>query len=175
MTACVRAVSPVDPLTAASTERPAADGEWSNRTIQHDVESSVRERFGDSAFNRALAADASVMSKLYHGMPYPPLQQPDGSWKDRPKPVALVIREHGQWLRARGSGFTPVAPAEQKELSVLIGGLPSWNEPARIPQGGCTDGGSSLFVIRVARRDPQVRQGTCGGPPLLSRLSTAVY
>lgn len=175
LAACTTRLPPADPSTAASTERPVANGEWSDRQIQQDVESSVRERFGDAAFERALAAEASIMSKLYHGMPYPPVQQPDGTWKERPKPVALMLREAGQWKRVTESGVSSAASAEQTELEVLLESVAFWQEPARIAQGGCTDGGSSLFVIRQPQRVPQVRQGTCGGTPLHSRLISAVY
>ena len=172
---CTTRLPPADPSTAALTERPIANGEWSDREIQQDVESSIRERFGDAAFERALAAEASVMSKLYQGMPYPPVQQPDGTWAERPKPVALMLREGGQWKRVTATGVSNSTLAEQTELEVLLDSVAFWQEPARVRQGGCTDGGSSLFVIRQPQRVPQVRQGTCGGPPLHARLISAVY
>jgi hypothetical protein len=175
-TACVRPAQPplADPSHAASTERPAEDREWSDRQIWQDVESSVRSAYGDAAFERARYAEAWIMSKLYRGLPMPPTLQPDGTWKEAPHPVALVIREKGQWLRAGATGYSPDAAA-QSEIETLLESPAFWAERARIPQGGCTDGGSTLFLIRLPGKQPQVRQGTCGGPPLHSRLISAVY
>jgi hypothetical protein len=174
--ACSTALlAPADPSTAASTERATQDREWSDRQIQQDVESSIRDRFGNAALARAMSAEASIMSKLYRGMPLPPVQQPDGSWKDWPYPTALLIRENGRWHRAQPSGFSPVEPAAQNEIDTLLGSAAFWAEPARVAQGGCTDGGSTLFVIRMPKQQPRVRQGTCGGPPLHARLISGVY
>lgn len=108
-------------------------------------------------------------------MPLPPVRQPDGSWKHAPHPVALLIRENGRWHGADGNGFSPVDAAAQTEIEALLGSAAFWAEPARIPQDGCTDGGSSLFVVRVPGKQSQVRQGTCGGPALHARLISAVY
>jgi hypothetical protein len=173
--ACTTAPPPGEDLAPASAERPSENREWSDRQIQEDVEQSVRERFGEAALGRARAADAVIMSKLYRGMPLPPKQQPDGSWVAAPHPVALMVREKGQWLKAGESGFAPADAPAQIEVEALLGSAAFWGEAARIPQGGCTDGGSTLFVIRMPRQEPQVRQGTCGGPPLHNRLISAVY
>ena len=177
LSACAYPMRPplADPRMAASTERLPENPEWSDRQIRQDVESSVRERFGDAALDRTHAAEGWIMSKLYRGMPLPPTQQPDGTWKQAPHPVALLIRENGRWLQADANGFSPVASAAQTEIEALLGSAAFWAEPARIPQGGCTDGGSTLFLILLPGREPQVRQGTCGGPALHSRLISAVY
>jgi hypothetical protein len=174
--ACATApVAVTEGSTTASAQRESEHREWTDRQIQEDVESSVRERFGDAALARAAAAEASILSKLYRGMPLPPVRQPDGSWKEAPHPTALLVRENGRWHRGDGSGFSPVDAAAQTELEALLGSAAFWAEPARIPQGGCTDGGSTLFLIRTPDKPPQVRQGTCGGPALHARLISAVY
>ena len=177
LAACTTRAPPprAGPSTAASAEQRPENREWSDRDIRQDVESSVRERYGDAAFQRAAASEVWIMSKLYRGMPMPPTQQPDGTWKEAPHPVALMIRENGRWLRADANGFSPADAAAQTEIEALLGSAAFWAEPSRIPQGGCTDGGSTLFVIRMPGRDPAVRQGTCGGPALHSRLISAVY
>lgn len=174
--ACTTApLPPADPSTAASTVGPSENREWSDRQIQQDVEGSVRQQFGDAAVARAMAAEASIMSKLYRGMPLPPVRQPDGSWKDPAHPTALLIRENGRWHRADAGGFTRAEAAAQDEIAALLSSPAFWAEPARIAQGGCTDGGSTLFVIRMPREPARVRQGTCGGPTLHSRLISAVF
>lgn len=170
-----RSVPIADVSTAASTEQQAENREWTAHEIRQDVESSVREAHGDTMVQRARAAEASIMSKLYRGLPPPPVLQSDGSWKHPPHPVALLIREEGRWLRAGAAGFSAVQRAEQLEIETLLKSTAFWSEPARVPQGGCTDGGSTLLVIRMPGRDAEVRQGTCGGSPLHSRLISAVY
>ncbi len=161
------------PTPVASEDQRADQGrgqEWTDAEIRQDVEKSVAERFGAASYRRAVAAEASVMVKLYRGMPMPPVQQPDGSWREVPHPVALLVREDGQWLKADEDGFRPVRPILVPEFASLLESTQFWAESARVPQGGCTDGGSSLIVIRLPGRSPAVRQGTCGGPELHSRL-----
>jgi hypothetical protein len=172
---CATAPPPPAPSVEASTQNGVIDGEWTDAHIRQDLERSVQERYGEAAFQRAAKAEAWIMSKLYRGMPLPPTRQPDGSWKEAPHPVALMVRENGQWKRANDSGFADATAAEQAEIEALLNSGAFWAEPARIPQGGCTDGGSTLFLIRLPGRPPQVRQGTCGGPPLHARLLSAVF
>ena len=157
------------PPAPVPVDEPAGR-EWSDGHIQQDVESSVRERFGAAAYDRALAAEASVMTKVYRGLPVPPVLQPDGSWREQPHPVALLLRENGKWMKVRDGGVDAIRAVLEPELTGLLASAEFWAEPARVPQGGCTDGGSTLLVIRMPRRGAAVRQGTCGGPPLHNRM-----
>ena len=147
--------------------------EFTDAQIRTDVEESVRARFGPAAFDRALRAEASVMAKLYQGLPPPPVRQPDGTWADPQRPTALLLREHGRWLAYVPSGERPLGPEWAAEVEGLLKSAAFWSEARRVPQGGCTDGGSSLLVIRYPGRGDTVRQGTCGGPLLHRRLISA--
>jgi len=175
LAACTSTPPRVDAAASSSTERSADNGEWSDGTIRRDLETSVLERFGQAALDRAGTADASIMAKMYEGLPRPPVQGTDGQWVYPPKPVALLVREGGDWFEASSGGFAPVAAAKASEIDRLLRSADFWAEPARVAQGGCTDGGSTLMLIRLSGADWRVRQGTCGGPPLHSRLLGALF
>jgi len=164
----------IEPLQQPQSEPQQVVDGLPTAKIRSDVEGSVREGFGDGTFQRAIAAEASVMAKLYQGLPPPPVQQPDGSWKYPDPPLAVVLRENGRWYRADAAGVRAVQPAVAAEIEQLLASPQLWAEAERVAQGGCTDGGSSLLVIRYPGRGNTVRQGTCGGPPLSYQLLGAV-
>jgi hypothetical protein len=169
-------------VAAAPAPEPRADPrrsgelrqEPSEASLRTDVEGSVAERFGAAALRRAQTAEASVMTKLYQGLPPPPVRQPDGSWAHPAHPLAVVVREGGRWVKLTPQGDRALGAAAVTEIEQLLAARAFWAEPRRLAQGGCTDGGSTLLVVRWPAKGSVVRQGTCGGPPLGHRLVSAV-
>jgi hypothetical protein len=137
--------------------------------VRGDLETTARARFGDALTDRALASAAYLFSKHYMGLPPPPVLQPDGSYKDPEPPMAMLIRENGQWLAATATGFRAANPAKAEEIDALLADPAFWAEPAWA-QPGCTDAGGSLMMLKVPRRAPVVRQGACGATKRTERL-----
>ena len=127
---------------------------------------TARERFGEPAVRRALAAPTYVFAKFYHGM-LPPPQPGDPPYKP---PMALLMREDGQWLAASPDGYRPARADATAQLDSLLASRDFW--PAPTTGGpGCTDAGASLLMLKVPQRAETVRIGTCGETELNERAA----
>jgi hypothetical protein len=129
--------------------------------VRKDLESGAEAKFGEVAFNRLRAASTSIIAKRYFGLAPPPVLQPDGSYKDPEPPIALLVRENGQWLTATPTGWRPVAAPASTALDQALADPAFWKEPAFAPPT-CTDAGASRLLLRYPNRPLTVRQGACG-------------
>jgi hypothetical protein len=125
--------------------------------FEHDLLATARDRFGEANVRRALAAPTYVFAKFYHGM-LPPPQPGDPPYKP---PMALLMRENGQWFAATATGFRPATANAVPKLEALLAdrafwATPNWTGP------GCTDAGASLLMLKVPNRAEIIRHGTCG-------------
>ena len=93
--------------------------------IEHDLLVTARERFGDGTVRRALAAPTYLFAKMYHGMLPPP--QP-GAPPYQP-PMALLVRENGQWLAAGRDGYRPANASKVAGIEALLADRSFWSTP----------------------------------------------
>ena len=125
--------------------------------FQYDLLATARDRFGEANVRRALAAPTYVFAKFYHGM-LPPPRPGDPPYSP---PMALLMRENGQWFAATSAGFRPAKAETVAKLDALLAdrafwATPNWTGP------GCTDAGASLLMLKVPNRAEIIRHGTCG-------------
>ena len=165
LSACAPAVPVAPPVTASQADNPG----FAAARVRTDLESTARQRFGDALTDRALAAPTYLLSKHYVGLAPPPIVQPDGSYKYPDPPMAMLIRENGQWLAASAIGFRAAKPDKAAEIDAILAEPAFWAEPAWV-QPGCTDAGGSLLMLKVPPRAAIVRQGACGATERTERL-----
>ena len=165
LSACAPAVPVAQPQATPEAIPPGFDPE----RVRSDLETTARQRFGDALTDRALGSPTYLFSKHYMGLAPPPVLQPDGSYKDREPPMAMLIRENGQWLAATATGFRPAKPEAATAIDAMIADRAFWAEPAWA-QPGCTDAGGSLLILKVPQRARIVRQGACGATQRTERL-----
>ena len=163
--ACAPAVPVAQPVAASEEVIPGFDAE----RVRTDLQKTARERFGDALTDRALASPAYLLSKHYMGLAPPPIVQPDGSYKYPDPPMAMLIRENGQWLAATATGFRRAKPDQATAIDAMIADRAFWAEPAWA-QPGCTDAGGSLLMLKAPQRARIVRQGACGATQHTERL-----
>ena len=125
--------------------------------FEHDLLATARDRFGEANVRRALAAPTYLFAKFYHGM-LPPPRPGDPPYAP---PMALLMRENGQWFAATASGYRPakaesVAKLEAQLADRAFWAAPNWTGPR------CTDAGASLLMLKVPNRPEIIRHGTCG-------------
>lgn len=133
-----------------------------------DLIESARERYGDAALQRALAAPTHLITKHYVGLAPPPPPGAGPDWKPA-SPVALMYRDGGGWQFATGSGFRPAKTETAARIDSTLADSTFWAEPNPGPIG-CTDAGGSLFLVKVPSRPEWVSRGVCGPAPLGEKL-----
>jgi hypothetical protein len=139
--------------------------------VRRDLEASADARFGEPLTEQAVAGDTFLIAKHYFGLAPPPELQPDGSYRDREPPVALLVKEEGRWQAARpgSNGFQPIAPDKAATLDRLVSDEALWSEPDHA-RAGCTDAGASLLWLKMPGRPVLVRRGACGATARTERL-----
>lgn len=137
--------------------------------VRRDLEGGARAKYGEAAVARAFAAPASIIAKHYYGLAPPPILQPDGSFKEREPPLALLVRENGVWLAATVSAWRRIDAAKSLALETALRDAAFWAEPA-YARPGCTDAGASRLVLRFPGRPVTVRQGACGATARTEKL-----
>jgi hypothetical protein len=158
--ACVPIVVPLPPKERMIPTGPPPEvlqPGYRPAEFEQDLFATARERFGLESVRRALGADTYVFAKFYHGM-LPPPRPGDPPYKP---PMALLIRENGQWFAATPTGFRPAKAEAVPQLEALLANrafwaAPNWTGPR------CTDAGASLLMLKVPNRAEIIRHGTCG-------------
>lgn len=163
LSALLCACAPVDPAAPPARVIPqgappeSISGEFDRAAIEQNLLATARERFGEAAVRRALAAPIYLFAKVYHGRLPPP--QP-GAPPYRP-PMALLIHENGQWLAAGAEGFRPASPSVVTSIRSLLNDRAFWSTPDWSPQR-CPDAAATLLMLKVPSRREIVRSGNCG-------------
>ena len=165
LAACAPAVPVAQP---AETPEAIPPGFVPER-VRSDLETTARQRFGNALTDQALASPTYLLSKHYMGLAPPPVLQPDGSYKEREPPMAMLIRENGRWMAATPGGWRPAKAEQAAAIDAMIADAAFWAEPAWA-QPGCTDAGGSLLMLKVPQRARIVRQGACGATQRTERL-----
>ena len=163
------ACAPTVPAAAPVATPEAIPAGFDAQRVHSDLETTARQRFGDALTDRALASPVYLLSKHYMGLPPPPIVQPDGSYKYPDPPMAMLIRDNGQWLVATATGFRLAKPDKSAAIDAIIADPAFWAEPAWA-QPGCTDAGGSLLMLKLPSRSQIVRQGACGATQRTERL-----
>ena len=161
LVSCAPAAAPVAPALRVIPTGPSTNSfNWTDdmASVERELLATARERFGEAAVRRALAAPTYLFAKFYHGMLPPPPPGPAPPYKP---PMALLIRENGQWLAATASGFRSARTEITEQLDAQLASAAFWSAPS---SGGpaCTDAGASLLLLKVPSRPETVRTGTCG-------------
>jgi hypothetical protein len=104
----------------------------------------------------------------HEGLPRPPVQQPDGSWRHPPPPANAVVRTSTGWIGWSGPRRQPVSAARAAELDRILADAAFWAEAPYHPPD-CTDAGAQRMVVRHAGRTA-VRHQSCSGSGLTRRL-----
>ncbi|MDQ3145212.1 MAG: hypothetical protein M3Q57_10115 [Pseudomonadota bacterium] len=154
------------PVVERPMDTPAA---FDLGEVQRDLETGARAKYGEAAVARAFAAPTSIIAKHYFGLAPPPVLQPDGSYKEREPPLALLVRENGAWMAATGSGWRKVDAAKALALETALRDAAFWAEPD-YARPGCTDAGASRLVLRFPGKPVTVRQGACGATARTEKL-----
>ena len=168
--AALAACAPTAPVTEP-VDRPSESmgPQFNPVTVQADLETTARQRFGEALVAQALASDAYLFAKHYMGLPPPPIVQPDGSYKYPDPPMAMLVRRDGQWHAAAADGFRLAKADKAAAIEAMVRDADFWAEPAWA-QPGCTDAGGSLLMLKVPRLERIVRQGACGATQRTERL-----
>jgi len=96
--AALATCAPVAPAPEPVTGSPeSVQPGFDPAALQADPEATARLRFGKALVSRALAAPVHLFAKHYMGLAPPPIVQPDGSYRYPDPPMAMLIREDGQW------------------------------------------------------------------------------
>lgn len=162
--------SPADASAGAvliDTSHPPAAG-FDAEGIAALVEQNVGERLGSEVLATARSARSSVMVLYHEGLPRPPVQQPDGSWRHPPPPANALVRTGAGWVGWSGARQQPVTAAKAVELDRILADPAFWAEAAYHPPD-CTDAGAQRMVVRQAGRRA-VRHQSCSGSGLTRRL-----
>jgi hypothetical protein len=167
--AALSACAPTVPAAAPVASPEVIPLGFDAQRVRTDLETTARQRFGDALTDRALASPVYLLSKHYMGLPPPPIVQPDGSYKYPDPPMAMLIRDNGQWLAATATGFRPAKPDKAAAIDAITADPAFWAEPAWA-QPGCTDAGGSLLMLKLPPRGAIVRQGACGATQRTERL-----
>ena len=168
--AALATCAPVAPAPEPVTGSPeSVQPGFDPAALQADPEATARLRFGKALVSRALAAPVHLFAKHYMGLAPPPIVQPDGSYRYPDPPMAMLIREDGQWLAATLDGMRPAKPDKVAAIDAIVGDAAFWADPAWA-RPGCTDAGGSLLMLRAPPRQGIVRQGACGATQRTERL-----
>jgi hypothetical protein len=141
------------------------------QTTEQDLLWSAKQRFGEAAVRRALAAPSYIFAKHYPGMMPPPPPGAGPGWKYPDPPVAILVRENGQWLVATTEGFRQARPDKIAEIESVLAEESFWAGPVWAPPG-CTDSGGSLLLAKIPARRELVRSANCG---ITGRSETLVF
>jgi hypothetical protein len=138
------------PLDVLPAEARIAD-------VEADLLATARERFGQTALDRAGRAPTHLIVKRFAGMlpPRPPGAGP------APTPAALVIQENRRWLAATAEGWRDANPAAIAELEAIFVGEPFWGEGPFVP--ACPDFGASNLLLKMPGKARIVRSHQCSG------------
>ena len=166
MAACAPAVPPPEPVARLSD---SVGPSFDPVAVQADLEATARQRFGEPLVAAALASHTYWFAKHYMGLPPPPVVQPDGTYKHAAPPMAMLVRQNGQWLTATANGFRPAKPDKAAAIEAMVRNVEFWREPPWA-QPGCTDAGGSLLMLKAPPRERIVRQGACGATQNTERL-----
>lgn len=133
---------------------------FSAQQVKTDLEAAIVERFGSAAFNRALSAEAYVLSRHYQGLPPPP---PPGAAP--PPPIAaLLLLERGTWYRAEtGGSFRPLTSDQQQQWLAVLADTGPWAEPT-FAHPTCTDAGATYLIVSLPNRPFLLRAANCATP-----------
>jgi hypothetical protein len=141
------------------------------QTTAQDLLWSAKQRFGEAVVRRALAAPSYIFAKHYPGMMPPPPPHAGPDWKYPDPPVAVLVRENGQWLVATSDGFRQARPDKIAEVESVLAEESFWTGPAWAPPG-CTDSGGSLLLAKIPSKAEVVRSANCG---ITGRSETLVF
>lgn len=159
------------PAAVPARQQPAAGDTVSSEgeRVRHDLESSVRSKFGDKLAAEGLSAPTFILAKRYVGLPRPILQ-PDGAYRFAEPPVAMLVRRGGVWLAAKVDGtFAPVPPENAAGINAVVNDPAFSAEPSFTPPT-CTDAGGDLLWLNAEGRPATVRQSACGSAARTERL-----
>ncbi len=169
LVSCAPTIAPVPPEARVIPAGPSTNSfNWTDDmpTVERELLATARERFGEAAVRRALGAPTYLFAKYYHGMLPPP---PPGGAPPYKPPMALLIRENGQWLAATDQGFRPARADITPQLDALLASPNFW-AVSTTTGPPCPDAGASLLLLKVPSRPETVRTGTCGATQPNERL-----
>ncbi|MXP40892.1 hypothetical protein GRI75_04435 [Altererythrobacter soli] len=128
------------------------------RQVEQDLLATARDRFGETAVRRALAAPSHVIVKRFPGMSPPPPPNAGPDW--RPAiPVALLAKEGDRWFAATARGWREADAVATAVIEDTLTSEAFREEPERI--GACPDYGASLLLAKLPGREREVRSALC--------------
>lgn len=155
LVACMAPPAAVDPdrrpLEVLPAGTPLAE-------VEADLLATARDRFGQAALDRALAAPIHLVAKRFAGMVPPPPPGAGADWRP-PTPAALLYKEAGTWMAATPGGWRQVGPAVSDALDRALASRSFLNEPATVP--ACPDFGASQLLLKAPDRPRIVRSHQC--------------
>jgi hypothetical protein len=157
LSACVAAPPPAE-MDPRRRPLDSLSGEVRLQEVEADLLVTARERFGQAALDRALAAPTHVIVKRFAGMVPPPPPGAPTNWMP-PKPATLLLKENGRWLVASGEGWREAQAAPAGELDRILDNATFWDEAATVLP--CPDFGASLLLVKVPQRPRVVRNHLC--------------
>ena len=126
--------------------------------VRSDLVVTARERFGEAALARALAAPTHLIAKRFMGMVPPP---PPGAGPDwvAPTPAALLMKGANGWMMATESGWRAPGADQLAVIDQVIADPGFWSEDSvNLP---CPDYGASLLLLKVPGKAETVRKSLC--------------
>jgi hypothetical protein len=137
--------------------------DFSAQKVKADLEAAIVERFGSAALQRALSAEAYVLSRHYQGLAPPPPPSPPGE-PEPPPAAAVLILERGVWYRAEtGGNFRPLVSAQQQQWLETLADIGPWAEPT-FAYPTCTDAGATYLIVSLPNRPFLLRAANCATP-----------
>ena len=126
--------------------------------VEADLLATARDRFGQAATDRALAAPIHLIVTRFAGMAPPPPPGAGPDWRP-PTPTALLYKERGTWMVATDTGWRQARAQVSDELDAILAGSALWSESATIP--ACPDYGASLLLLKIPERARIIRNHQC--------------
>lgn len=157
LAACTAAPPPSEPVPPA---RPleVLPPDVDMAKVRGDLLATARERYGEVALDRAMAASTHLLVKRFAGMAPPPPPGAGPDWRV-PTPTAMLIRDGSSWLAATPDGWRPANAEAAAELDELLGDARLWTESSYTPP--CPDFGANLLLLKVPGRPETVRNSLC--------------
>ena len=126
--------------------------------VEADLLATARERFGQAALDRALAAPIHLMVKRFAGMAPPPPPGAGPDWRP-PTPTALLYKERGTWMVATDTGWRQARIEAAEQLDAIFANRRFWAEPPII--FACPDFGAGLMLVKRPENARIVRNHQC--------------
>jgi hypothetical protein len=161
--AALSACAVIPPAPAVDTDRRPLDSLPSGAPVaevEADLLATARDRYGQAALDRALAAPSYLIVKRFAGFVLPPPNAgPD--WR-APTPTALLIQENGRWYAATATGWRAANAAAMARIEPIVASPAFRADPTSVP--ACPDFGASNLLARLPGVARTVRSHQCDSP-----------